>query len=105
MRSVPILLAVSLGALTCAIFVGAQQGPKSDSSNTVSRPKRGAPKTDSAPAAEPDQPKIPSRFGKGKENAESGGVATFSTDAITVTVDTAVLDNKGHFIPNIPKNS
>lgn len=103
MRSLPILLAVTLGALTCAVFVGAQ-GPKSESSTTVARPKRGAAKTD-APA-EAEQPKIPSRFGKAKENNElPEGVPTFRTDAITVTVDTAVLDSKGHFIPNIPKNS
>ncbi len=30
---------------------------------------------------------------------------TFSSDVNTVELDVAVLDNKGHFIPNIPKTS
>ena len=33
------------------------------------------------------------------------GVPVFRTDAITVSVDVAVLDNKGHFIPKIPKGN
>jgi VWFA-related protein len=32
-------------------------------------------------------------------------VPTFRSDATTVTVDVAVLDNKGRFIPNIPKDN
>src|SRR6202030_243429 len=51
----------------------------------------------------PDQAKIPSQFKKGKELPQ--GVATYSTDAVTVTVDVSVLDNKGHFIPNIPSGN
>src|SRR6185503_170278 len=54
----------------------------------------------SAPAEQPDQAKIPSQYKKNKGLPE--GVATYSTDAVTVTVDVSVLDNKGHFIPNIP---
>jgi Ca-activated chloride channel family protein len=80
----------------------AQEGPKSDSSVTVARPRR--PNNTNTPAAEPDQAKIPSQYKKPNENQLPEGVPTFRTDAITVTVDTAVLDNKGHFIPNIPKN-
>lgn len=73
------------------------QGPKSGGSETVARPKKGS--TTSAP--EPaEQSKIPSQYKKGKELPE--GVATYSTDAVTVTVDVSVLDNKGRFIPNIP---
>jgi VWFA-related protein len=70
----------------------------------VARPRKpGA--TGNAPAAEPDQPKIPSKFNKPKDGDVPDGVTTFRSDAITVTVDTAVLDNKGHFIPNIPKQN
>ena len=54
-------------------------------------------------AAEAEQPKIPSRFGKSKEGTTPAEGPTFRSDAVTVTVDTAVVDNKGHFIPNIPK--
>ena len=97
-----------LGVLGLNVFLAghmaAQQGPKSDSSTTVARPRKpGA--TGNAPAAEPDQPKIPSKFNKPKDGDAPDGVTTFRSDAITVTVDTAVLDNKGHFIPNIPKQN
>ncbi len=97
-----------LGVLGLTVFVGehlgAQQGPNSDSSTTVARPRKpGA--SGSAPAPEPDKAKIPSKFGKPKDGALPDGVPTFRSDAITVSVDTAVLDNKGHFIPNIPKQN
>lgn len=97
-----------LGVLGLTVFIGehlgAQQGPNSDSSTTVARPRK--PGTNgSAPAPEPDQAPIPSKFSKPKDGAPPEGVPTFRSDAITVTVDTAVLDNKGHFIPNIPKQN
>jgi Ca-activated chloride channel homolog len=93
----------------CALFgfvytVSAQQGPGSSSSETVAKPRKKAPSDGSAV---PDQPaaedKIPSKFPrKPKELPE--GTPTYRADATTVTVDVAVLDNKGHFIPNIPKD-
>src|SRR5678816_1796956 len=49
-----------------------------------------------------DRSKIPSQYKKGKDLPE--GVATFSTDAVTVTVEASVIDNKGNFIPNIPQD-
>ena len=77
------------------------QGPKSTNSETVARPKKG----NSTKPAEVEQPKIPSRFGKRAEQEGKEGVAIFTTDAVTVTVDTAVIDNKGHFIPGIPRGN
>jgi VWFA-related protein len=92
------------GSLSAALVVVAQ-GPVTGGSETVARPKKGnttSSTTDStaAPAEAPGQSKIPSQFKKGKDLPDS--VATYSTDAVTVTVDVSVLDNKGHFIPNIP---
>jgi VWFA-related protein len=82
-----------------------QQGPINDSSTTVARPRKSTSTDADSPAADaPDAPKIPSKFGKAKEGNLPSDVPTFRTDALTVTVDTAVVDNKGHFIPNIPKN-
>jgi len=104
MKASRISLLVLAGSLSAALVVVAQ-GPVSSGSETVARPKKGSA-TDStagstaAPAETPEQSKIPSRFKKGKDLPE--GVATYSTDAVTVTVDVSVLDNKGHFIPNIP---
>ena len=47
----------------------------------------------------------PSKFGKQKDTQLPEGVPTFRSDVNTVTVDVAVLDNKGHFIPKIPKGN
>ncbi len=86
------------------VHLGAQQGPNSDSSTTVARPRKPGV-NGSAPAPVPAEAKIPSKFNKPKDGELPEGVPTFRSDAITVTVDTAVLDNKGHFIPNIPKQN
>jgi Ca-activated chloride channel family protein len=102
MKALRVPVAVFLCALGLAVSLAAQQGPKSDSSTTVARPRKPSA-TGTAPAAEPDQPKIPSKFGKPKDGDPPEGATTFRSDAVTVTVDTAVVDNKGHFIPNIPQ--
>jgi len=74
----------------------AQSGPKKESSESVAkRPKKGEP-------AEAELPKIPSKMQK-KDLPE--GVPTFKSDVTTVNVDVAVLDNKGRFIPGIPKGN
>jgi VWFA-related protein len=92
-----------------AALVLVAQGPLNSGSETVARPRKGNSTGDStgnptgpakAPAETPEQSKIPSQFKKGKDLPQ--GVATYSTDAVTVTVDVSVLDNKGHFIPNLP---
>ena len=107
MKSLSVLATALVCSFTLTLFLKAQ-GPISSGSETVGK-RKGAPSAGSntpdagAPAAEPDQPKIPSKFSK-KDGDLSDSVPTFSTDALTVSVDTAVLDNKGHFIPKIPKN-
>jgi len=105
-------------ALACAFsLVFAGQGPITQSSDTVARPKKKAVDDSStssdatsspaapsapAPAPAPESDKIPSKFNK-KDIPQ--GVPVFSTDSVTVSVDVAVLDNKGHFIPKIPKGN
>ena len=94
----PILAVLCLALGTLALLVAQEQGPQSDSSETVARPRR--PATDNGePAPPPEEQKIPSEFKKQKEVTPE---ATFRSDVNTVTVDVAVLDSKGHFIPNIP---
>lgn len=92
---------VGLYALTGALIwsvgmLSAQQGPKTDSSETVAKPRK---KGEEPPV---EQKKIPSRMKKtpGEITAPEG--PTFRSDVNTVTVDVAVLDNKGRFIPKIP---
>ena len=91
------LCAVALIALA-GLLIAQEQGPRRDPGATGARPRK--PGEPDKKDAEPDLPKIPSQYKKDKGLPE--GVATFSTDAVTVTVEVSVLDNKGHFIPNLP---
>ena len=98
--------------LACTfLFLGqAQQGPNR-SSETVARPK----KKDQSKQAEPppDTPaeksvssdKVPSKFNKKDRPQLPEGLPTFRSDVTTVSVDVSVLDNKGRFIPNIPRGN
>jgi Ca-activated chloride channel family protein len=96
MKAFRVLAIVSIIALAAAYVTWAQGPP---SSETVARPKKPG-----ATSSEPDQPKIPSKFPK-KDGDKPGDTPVFRTDVNTVTVDVAVLDNKGHFIPKIPKGN
>jgi len=102
MKASRVILLVLVSALSATLAVVAQ-GPKSGGSETVARPKKGTSTSPNTPAEPADQSKIPSQYKKNKELPE--GVATYTTDAVTVTVDVSVLDNKGHFIPNIPNGN
>ncbi len=107
-RSTALLAGVSLFA--GAMYLAGQQGPESQSSETVAKPRK--KDTGSAPATTPgasdtsnnsDLPKIPSKFNP-KDKIEPENLPTFKADVNTVQVDVAVLDNKGNFIPRIPKD-
>ena len=79
------------------LSIGQEQGPARDPSTTVAKPKKAdADKS----AGESDLPPIPSRLKKDK--VEAGNLPTFKSNVDMVTVDVAVVDNKGHFIPGIP---
>ena len=92
-------LIVLAGALLVT-FAVAQQGPVKESGETVARPKKKG-----GDAAEPEAPaKIPSKFNK-KDSMQLDGTATFKSDVSTVSVDVAVMDKNGNFIPNIPRGN
>jgi Ca-activated chloride channel family protein len=76
----------------------AQQGPQSQPSETVAKPKK-----KDVPAEATDEPKIPTQYKKDKEIPTN--LPTFRSDVTAVQVEVAVLDNKGHFIPNIPRGN
>ena len=78
------------------------QGPLPTSSGTVAKKK--PTDTGSGTTTDGDLPKIPSEYTK-KDKIDVGRLQTFKTDVDTVTVDVAVMDNKGRFIPDIPKTS
>jgi VWFA-related protein len=98
---------ISLLLLACVIAgiatVAAQdQGPTNEGSATVAKPRKKADTTTTAP--EPAAgPKIPSKFDKKNQIPE--GTPSFKSDVTSVTLDVAVLDNKGRFIPNIPRGN
>ena len=101
-KSTLFVTVIVCGLLVGTHFIFAQQGPASDSSATVARPRKPSGNNTDAPAADPDQPKIPSKFNKANAGLPPGA-PSFSADVLTVTVDTAVVDNKGHFIPGLNK--
>jgi len=95
LRVAPILLA---GFVTLTLLVA--QGPVGRSNDPVARPKKGDAPT---PKQAPEAPPIPSVFKRAPDAPADAPV--FSVNATTVTVDVAVVDNKGHFIPNIPQGN
>jgi VWFA-related protein len=99
--AIGVMAALSLVAVGIAV---GQEGPNKDPGATVSKPRKKGPDGEAAPPGEAEQPKIPSRYSK-KDKPEVEGLATFKTDIDVVTVDVAVLDNKGHFIPGIPRGN
>ncbi len=98
---------ISVASLLVCVLAGvlprfaSAQGPEPQSTETVAKPKK-----KEAPAAEQpvEEPKIPSKFTK-KDKDVPEGLPTFKSDVTTVQVDVAVLDNKGNFIPNIPRGN
>ena len=90
--------AVALFTLA-GILIGQQQGPIGSSGSTVARPRKGD--TPDEKKDEPAElPKIPSQYKK--DQTMKTPSAVFSSDVDIVSVDVAVMDNKGHFIPGIP---
>ncbi|MGA2326925.1 MAG: VWA domain-containing protein [Bryobacteraceae bacterium] len=95
-------LGLAIGLAAGMVPIAAQQGPNREGSETVAKPRQ---KGEKAAETTPEGPKIPSRFDKSKQQPLPGGVPSFKSDVVAVTVDVAVLDNRGHFIPNIPRGN
>jgi VWFA-related protein len=99
MRALRVLAVISVFSLGW-VMMSRAQGP-SPNSDTVARPKKKSDTTTS----QPDQPKIPSKFGKKDGKESSLDQPVYRTDATTVSVHVAVLDNKFHFMPKIPQGN
>jgi len=98
--------------LACGLFLLGQEGPVQQGSATVAKRKKDATPADTTtPPADSDTdpnanlPKVPSKLAPKKESEVPPPSATFQVDSQVVNVDVAVLDDKGHFIPNIPRNT
>jgi VWFA-related protein len=98
MRSIKVLLPSAAMLLVVAnLVVGQTQGPLKDPGATVAKPR----KSPDSPASDEELPKIPSKLKKDPK-MEKGDMTQFQSNVDIVTVDVAVVDNKGHFIPGIP---
>jgi VWFA-related protein len=84
----------------CAALLAAQEGPQTGSGESVAKPRKPAGESTDTTAG----PKIPSKFEKNK-NGPPEDTATFRSEGVTVSVDIAILDNKGNFIPGIPRGN
>src|SRR3954471_5690324 len=103
MRSLKIVLPCIAMLVVAGMVVGQTQGPLKDPGNTVARPRK-APNADGK--TEEELPKIPSKLKKDPaKQSPSGDVAQFKSDVDIVTVDAAVVDNRGNFIPGIPRGN
>ena len=92
-------LALLAAMLALAATAWAQEeGPKKDAGETVAKPR----KPDAGPS-DTDLPKIPSKLKKKEDLPE--GSPSFKVETNVVNVDVAVLDNRGHFIPGIPRGN
>jgi VWFA-related protein len=99
MRNRILLGAFSLVIAAFGAFHLPAQDPTPQSTDSVAKPKKPAAEE----AAPPDKAPIPSEFKKPKEAAAAGDVPTYRTNATTVSVDVAVMDDHNNFIPKIPQ--
>src|SRR5471030_3340376 len=98
MRPYKLLAVLTAAALLPACLMIGQEGPLKDPGSTVARPKKPA---DANKNPDTDLPKIPSQLKKDPAK-QTGDLASFKSDVDIVTLDVAVVDNKGNFIPGIP---
>ncbi|HEV3198982.1 MAG TPA: VWA domain-containing protein [Bryobacteraceae bacterium] len=103
MRSWKVLVLCTAALIVLAsLLIGQQQGPLKDPGGaTVAKPRKSDDKKD----GDGDLPKIPSAYKRDNVGADPGTQPSFKADVDMVTLDVAVLDNKGHFIPGIPKGN
>ncbi len=100
MRKWPVSLFVLAGLLVPMFVLTGQEGPKKDVGETVAKPRKKG-----EAGGEAEQPAIPSKLKRKPETEIPQGLPTFKSDISVVDVNVAVLDNKGNFIPGIPKGN
>jgi len=90
----PTIFLLGLAVALCGASSGlwSQQGPGTAGTETV-RPRPGKPAETQSTEPAKRRAEVP---------AVPEGAPVFRADVTTVTVDVAVIDNKGRFIPNIP---
>jgi VWFA-related protein len=94
--ALPVALA-ALFALAATSIAQDQAGPTKDVDQTVAKPRKST--------GEPEEAPIPSKLSKKAQPDIPENLPSFKSDVNVVSVDVAVLDKNGHFIPNIPRGS
>ncbi|MGA8029675.1 MAG: VWA domain-containing protein [Bryobacteraceae bacterium] len=87
----------TLGFVLASLLPGhiyGQEGPETPTSDSVAKPKKPASDTPS-----PDEQPIPSEYKRPKDIPKE--TPTYRSNATTVSLDVAVVDDRGHFIPGI----
>jgi len=87
----------ALLALSAISLAQDQSGPTKDVDQTVAKPRTSTDAPEEAP--------IPSKLSKKAQPDIPENLPSFKSDVNVVSVDVAILDNHGHFIPNIPRAS
>jgi Ca-activated chloride channel homolog len=77
----------------------AQEGPETQPNDSVAKPKK--PDNDTPP---PNEAPIPSEYKRTKEPDVPKDTPTFRSNATTVNVDVAILDDHDRFIPQLPRD-
>ncbi len=98
------LLLFCIPVLIVAVLLAGQDGPLNPSGPTVAKPRKPPTDDSSTPPTDSNQAPIPSVFNKKNAETTLEGPA-FHVESNVVTVDVSVLDNKGRFIPKIPKGN
>jgi VWFA-related protein len=98
-------IVASLAGVTLIFGLWAQDGPNSQSSETIAQPRKKSADTTPTPASSSDDlPKIPSKLSpKATKDNEPATDVTFKSDTNVVNVDVQVIDNRGNPIPNLTK--
>jgi Ca-activated chloride channel family protein len=94
----------SVAAIALAFTLGsfALSAQDTSGSATVARPR---PKPGATPAEDTDKAQIPSKLSpKATKDQDATTDVTFNADTNVVSIDVAVLDNKGNPIPNLTKD-
>ncbi len=95
------VLSIAALIVLAALLTGQEQGPLKDPGGaTVAKPKNADGKKD----GDTDLPKIPSAYKRDNANLDPSTLPQFKSDVDMVTLDVAVLNNKGQFIPGIAKD-
>jgi Ca-activated chloride channel family protein len=95
------VLSIAALVVLATLLTGQEQGPLKDPGGaTVAKPKNADGKKD----GDTDLPKIPSAYKRDNANLDPSTLPQFKSDVDMVTLDVAVLNNKGQFIPGIAKD-